>query len=348
MLSERGARGQRHDKSRGRWSVPELQESVDLDTLLEAPSPPAGRRRRKSSKAKSEKSRSSSNSNRSGSGGQPRDGNGSFERKRRGKSKSSRKIFGRQMTTTHEDPDDHEYRSFEDPGYMNHDLVHLDSDCILQSPNESPKSPTVIHARWGEPAEDPEEKEVCTEYRPNPFKLGFCVNCQKQHDVNENGDVASQKEYKKIARPTVSKTAANALDNPAAVENLTPRNRESDVDLAALLQQRRDILLKLTKIEQEKTKHVTSSDVKINSFDTPARHTMYVTDSNGSTLANLRRMGSHGRIGNSGPQTLRVSRATSSVVLSPRNLSSVRGMSKSISLGGHFDPDDEPAKNDWL
>lgn len=359
-MSERGvggARGQRHDKARGRWSVPEYQECVDLDTLLEAPSPPAGRRRRKSSRSKSknEKSRSNSNSNRSGSFGTPqpsRDENGSVvDRKKVGK--PSRKQYGRPMSTTHEEEETQDYHSYEDPGYINQDtmdLMHVDSDCILQSPFDSPSSPTVIHARWGEPADDPEEKEVCTEYRPNPFKLGFCVNCQKQHDVNENGDVAKSKEYKKIARPTVSKSAANALDNPAAVENLTPRSRESDVDLAALLQQRRDILLKLTKMEQEKSKKKKEAmmDIKLSTHDSSARHTMFVAESSVSTLANLRRMGSNGRTTPSAPQSLRVSRATSTVVVSPRNVSSWRGMSKSVSLGGNLDDDDEPARNDWL
>jgi hypothetical protein len=188
-----------------------------------------------------------------------------FSRKKPGK---ARKPFGRKMSTAHEDAEGEDYRSYEDPGFMTQSM-RVDSDCILQSPFDSPTSPTVIHARWGEPADDPEKEEVCTEYRPNPFKLGFCVNCQKQHDVNENGDVAAEKEYKKIARPVVPKSAANALDNPAAVENLTPRNRESDVDLTALLQQRRDILLKLTQMEQDKARkkqREAAADVKANSF----------------------------------------------------------------------------------
>ncbi|KAJ0398219.1 hypothetical protein P43SY_006351 [Pythium insidiosum] len=156
------------------------------------------------------------------------------------------------MPVTREEEEEATYNSYDDPGCMSHEpieLTHFDSDCILGTP---PDSPSVIHARWGEPVDDPEESAVCTEFVANPFKLGFCVNCQKQHDVKENGDVVSEKEYKKIARPAVSKTAANALDNPDAVKNLTPRGRESDVDLAALLKQRRDILLKLSKMEQTK------------------------------------------------------------------------------------------------
>lgn len=153
------------------------------------------------------------------------------------------------------------YHSYEDPGYLGGgdiELTHFDSDCILGSP---PDTPTVIHARWGEPVDDPDEESVCTEYQPNPFKLGFCVNCQKQHDVSDGGDVASTKEYKKITRPTVAKYAANALDNPAAVANAPlpspqhpPGGRESDVDLAALLQQRREVLLKLKRLELEKAR----------------------------------------------------------------------------------------------
>lgn len=147
------------------------------------------------------------------------------------------------------------YHSYDDPGYMggdhNIELMHFDSDCILGSPINSP---SVIHARWGEPVDDPDEESVCTEFRPNPFKLGFCVNCQKQHEVTTTGAVVSEKNYKKIARPVTSKTAANALDNPAALDNAPEPKRESDVDLTALLRQRRDILLKLSKLDQEKAK----------------------------------------------------------------------------------------------
>lgn len=147
------------------------------------------------------------------------------------------------------------YHSYDDPGYMgadhNIELMHFDSDCILGSPINSP---SVIHARWGEPVDDPDEESVCTDFRPNPFKLGFCVNCQKQHEVTTTGAVVSEKNYKKIARPVTSKTAANALDNPAALENAPEPKRESDVDLTALLRQRRDILLKLSKLDQEKAK----------------------------------------------------------------------------------------------
>ncbi|KAF4316926.1 hypothetical protein JM18_007958 [Phytophthora kernoviae] len=157
--------------------------------------------------------------------------------------------------------DDHTpiYHSYEDPGYLAGDPIELqpfDSDCILGSPLNSP---SVIHARWGEPVDDPDEENVCTDFVPNPFKLGFCVNCMKQHDVMDDGGVAEKKEYKKIARPTISKTAANALDNPSAIP--IPRSsitmmmemgRESDIDLAQLLAQRRDVLMKLDQLDLDR------------------------------------------------------------------------------------------------
>ncbi|KAF1322249.1 Polycystin cation channel, partial [Globisporangium splendens] len=382
---------------RGRWSAPEAVESVDLDTLLAAPSPSPQQQRRKKyertpdagkdlirafaicpngflycvvcrPKSKSEKSRF----HWTAGDNQPIDldaaieadsGNGyastscvlyayvrlltelcvhfdnhsskktSFRNNnangRRAVPPPRRNDLRRKSTSN----DDMDYHSYDDPGYMaadhNIELMHFDSDCILGSPLNSP---SVIHARWGEPVDDPDEESVCTDFRPNPFKLGFCVNCQKQHDVTAGGDVVSEKNYKKIARPVVSKTAANALDNPAALENApAPKeNRESDVDLAALLAQRRDILLKLGKLEQEKamraTTHIPKSSIK-------------------STIANLRRMPSHGRP-TSGPQSLVVNRASSVAlgVLSPR-LAPSSMYSKSVSVGGYLD-DEEPAQND--
>lgn len=312
VLSETGVRVQRHTArpERGRWSAPDAVESVDLDTLLEAPSPPSSARERRQRKKcvnftrlafppddpelttlvcdrSRDKSRNmrkqSSADGESGAGGLPprcvsRDNRVSFGRwlttrfpsrppnHRRGRAGSSKR--GRAQTEARRkapamlEEEAPVYHSYEDPGYLGGDieLTHFDSDCILGSP---PDSPTVIHARWGEPVDDPDEESVCTEYTPNPFKLGFCVNCQKQHDVTDSGDVVSKKEYKKIARPVVSKTAANALDNPAALANANgpamspthpPGGRESDVDLAALLQQRREVLLKLNKLEQEKAR----------------------------------------------------------------------------------------------
>ncbi|TMW64793.1 hypothetical protein Poli38472_008960 [Pythium oligandrum] len=339
-LSERGvggARGDRHDRARGRWSVPEnYEQSVDLDTLLEAPSPPNDRRRKKSrSKAKSERQRGSSQL--FSMGPPPRAGSDDSSLQRRSSSrlmnKNSRSFLGNPLPTNVENPneDDVVYHSFEDPGYLRRSGPTLesdpfDTDLILMSPPDSPDSPNVIHARWGEPADDPDESEICTDYRPNPFKKGFCINCQKQHDVTESGEVVTQKEYKKIARPTVSKTAANAADNPLAVENLTPRNRESDVDLGALLRQRRDILLKLSKMESEKKRKeaAAAADAK--------RHSMFVSDSGASSLANLRVPGNQNRsYSTATPQSMRVPRTTS-VVVSPRGAMSGRAEQELLRL----------------
>lgn len=240
-----------------------------------------------------------------------------------------------------DEEEDATYNSYEDPGFLTAvpiELEHFDSDLILGSPINSP---SVIHARWGEPVEDPEEVNVCTEYKPNPFKLGFCVNCQKQHDVNSQGQVEAQKNYKKITLPAVAKTAANAELNPAAVENARPRERESDVDLAALLKQRRDIILKLRNLDMEKQKRKEAEAAVAamrSTYDN--RHTMCLSDSGGNaTLAHLRRMSAT----TSGPQSYRIPRGVS-MTLSPKPL---RGISKSISVGSRLVEEDEPAANDW-
>lgn len=62
--------------------------------------------------------------------------------------------------------------------------------------------------------------------------------------------------------------------------------------------------------------------------------------------ANLRRMTSSGRSTMSGPQSYVLNRG-SSVALSPRP-TSLRGISKSVSLDTRFLDDEEPAQNDWL
>lgn len=133
-------------------------------------------------------------------------------------------------------------------------ILDTDADFILGSPSYSPSE---IHARWGEPVDDPDETNMCCDFVPNPFKFGFCVTCQKQHDITCSGLIMSKKEFKKIARPAVAKTAANAANNPAALnasksEVIEPR--ESDVDLALLLKQRRDILTKLERMQHQETK----------------------------------------------------------------------------------------------
>lgn len=64
------------------------------------------------------------------------------------------------------------------------------------------------------------------------------------------------------------------------------------------------------------------------------------------SVANLRRMTSSGRAVPPAPQSFVLNRGTS-VVLSPR-ATSLRGISKSVSLGSHLVDDEEPAQNDWL
>ncbi|KAF0696770.1 Aste57867_12491 [Aphanomyces stellatus] len=139
--------------------------------------------------------------------------------------------------------------------------ISIDIDLILGNEVDSPG---VIHARWGESADD--EEEVCTEYKANPFKLGFCINCQKQHEMTESGEVKSTKEYKRISTFTVWQmqlpTNPNISIAPEARVGVGRLNmsysqrlrlstlsdgggRESDVDLTEILRQRRDILLQL-------------------------------------------------------------------------------------------------------
>lgn len=98
------------------------------------------------------------------------------------------------------------------------------------------RSPREIHARWGEP-EDVEQFSVCTDFEPNPFKLGFCRNCQRQHNVTSTGHVDSYKVSNKISRPPVGGTTTKTSP-PQEYEE-----RESDVDLTALLRERRKLLI---------------------------------------------------------------------------------------------------------
>ncbi|DAZ94851.1 TPA: hypothetical protein N0F65_012540 [Lagenidium giganteum] len=347
----------RRPSERGRWSVPEQTESVDLDELLAAPSPPARRRKKyvngipkhggylrwspSVEKKKRSKSRKRSKSKRTIEENEPVDLDAVLagevkldkrakerekkEKKKRAKEKkkmlrSKSKLKGKSKNA---DEEEATYNSYEDPGYLAAvpiEMTHFDSDLILGSPLNSP---SVIHARWGEPVDDPDEVSMCQDFQPNPFKLGFCVNCQKQHDVTTNGDVVAQKNYKKIARPAVAKTAASALDNPAALQKMAqPSNtsRESDVDLALLLRQRRDILMKLNKLDQEKAR----------------RKELSAAAAVKSGYGHLRRMAA-----TSGPQSYRVSRGTS-FILSPKPTPLI-GISKSISLNNRpIVNDDEP------
>ncbi|OQR93331.1 hypothetical protein ACHHYP_02657 [Achlya hypogyna] len=144
------------------------------------------------------------------------------------------------------------------------EMMSIDIDLILGTP---PDSPGVIHARWGEPSEDPNEEETCMEFKGNPFRLGFCINCQKQHEVDASGVVKETLEYKRIshfnawqlqlpANPNIS-VAPEAMVGVGRSNVSTSRrnvlsrlsdsdcSRESDIDLTEILKQRRDILLKL-------------------------------------------------------------------------------------------------------
>ncbi|KAG2785624.1 hypothetical protein JG687_00009786 [Phytophthora cactorum] len=360
VLSEHGVilqrrtdreRERERERERGRWSAPNV-ESVDLDTLLEAPSPPANkdkaaRRRRKKRQSLSERfhaprrhAASATRPPRAPSFDEPNPLNRS--RVHRSRTETGR----RPMPTPEEDPMPI-YHSYEDPGYLAGDPFELqpfDADCILGSPINSP---SVIHARWGEPVDDPDEENLCTDFKPNPFKLGFCINCMKQHDVKDDGEVATMKEYKRIARPTISKTAANALDNPSAIPiprssitMMAESGRESDIDLAQLLAQRRDVLMKLDQLEVQKAKLKRQQSAGATGRRTDRHTTINFGD---NTRSNLRRMSS--RPPGSGPI---ISRGPS-MSLAPQPASSHNfGASKSVSMGSRLYDDEEPAQNVWL
>ncbi|KAE8900158.1 hypothetical protein PF005_g21709 [Phytophthora fragariae] len=342
VLNNHVQRRNTRNPERGRWSAPNV-ESVDLDTLLEAPSPPASkaadkaaRRRRKKRQSLSERFHAPRRAPRP-----PRAP--SLDEPSRSRAHRSRTETGRRLAEEEPGPI---YHSYEDPGYLAGDPFELqpfDADCILGSPINSP---SVIHARWGEPVDDPDEENLCTDFQPNPFKLGFCINCMKQHDVKEDGEVASMKEYKRIARPTIAKTAANALDNPSAIpiprssiSMMSEGGRESDIDLAQLLAQRRDVLMKLNQLDQEKAKlrQLSSSGL---GRRTDRHTTIKFAD---STRNNLRRMSS--RPPGSGPI---ITRGTS-MSLAPQPPSAHNfGASKSVSMASMLYDDEEPAQNVWL
>ncbi|KAG7394084.1 hypothetical protein PHYBOEH_005844 [Phytophthora boehmeriae] len=369
VLSENGGLYQRRnererEQERGRWSAPNV-ESVDLDTLLEAPSPPAAaKRRRKKRQSLSERFHTPRRLARNGRPPRHRISSVEDNPLNRSRVHRSRTEAGyqphRKPSLQVEDDPTPIYHSYEDPGYLAGDPIELqpfDSDCILGSPLNSP---SVIHARWGEPVDDPDEENVCMDFVPNPFKLGFCVNCMKQHDVMDDGEVAEKKEYKKIARPTISKTAANALDNPSAIP--IPRSsitmmmdsgRESDIDLAQLLAQRRDVLMKLDQLDLDRKRlQQQQTELKRQKSAGPLgsranRRTAYEIrpnkfDAGANARNNLRRMSS--RPPASGPIVTR----GPSVMLSPQ-ASSARGVSKSVSLGSSRLYDDgEPTGAIWL
>ncbi|RHY03106.1 hypothetical protein DYB25_010337 [Aphanomyces astaci] len=166
-------------------------------------------------------------------------------------------------------PDTEYYRS-------DTDEISIDIDLILGHDFDSPG---IIHARWGEPSED--DDEVCMDYQANPFKVGFCINCQKQHEFTEAGEVKAIKEYKRISAlnvwqlqlPTnpnisiapeamigVGRTNASYSQRNLRLSTLSDGGRESDVDLTQILKQRRDILLKLQQAKTEKAPAARSSN----------------------------------------------------------------------------------------
>ncbi|OQR89756.1 hypothetical protein THRCLA_09594 [Thraustotheca clavata] len=169
------------------------------------------------------------------------------------------------------------------------EMTSIDIDLILGTP---PDSPGVIHARWGEPAEDPDEEETCMDFKGNPFRVGFCINCQRQHEVDANGQVITTLEYKRISHFNAWQLQLpanpNMSVNPNAVvgvgranisnskrnlrlSNMSDSSRESDIDLTEILRQRRSILMKLQGLasplktkDQKQTKRTSTSDTTSN------------------------------------------------------------------------------------
>ncbi|RHY60830.1 hypothetical protein DYB28_007445 [Aphanomyces astaci] len=92
----------------------------------------------------------------------------------------------------------------------------------------------TVDARWG--CDEPPSEELCQEYKPNVFRKGFCMNCQKRHDVSDDGHVASTKSFVRIHSPAMSPHAARAELNPLA--------EHSDLSVA-LTQAREDALMRL-------------------------------------------------------------------------------------------------------
>ncbi|KAL7993907.1 hypothetical protein Plhal703r1_c60g0165311 [Plasmopara halstedii] len=345
-------RAREQEPARGRWSAPDA-EIVDLDTLLEAPSPSASKWRHDVAARSARQSLSERfhgpQRHASNNACPPRapsfDERNSAARSRLYRSRTE--TGRRPMMMLPDEPPVPIYRSYEDPGYLAGDPFELqpfDTDCILGSPINSP---SVIHARWGEPVDDPDEENMCTDFSPNPFKLGFCINCMKQHDIKEDGQVAKVKEYKRIARPTISKTAANALDNPSAipiprssVTMLSDSGRESDIDLAQLLAQRRDVLTRLNILNQQhaKMKKAQATGTTGRRAD---RHTTINFGDNPRT--SLRRVGT--RPPGSGPI---ITRGTPGSLAQKPISTNNFGASKSVNMASRLYDDEEPALNVWL
>ncbi|OQS06949.1 hypothetical protein THRCLA_01027 [Thraustotheca clavata] len=108
------------------------------------------------------------------------------------------------------------YSEDEDPGYEP-TCVPVDLDSLL---GDSPP----IDARWGD--DEIALEEECQEYKPNLFRKGFCMNCQKQHQVTDEGDISLTRRFTRIhVQP--NKTAASAEFNPLAL----PENSALSMEL---------------------------------------------------------------------------------------------------------------------
>uniref|UniRef100_A0AAV1TLP0 Uncharacterized protein n=1 Tax=Peronospora matthiolae TaxID=2874970 RepID=A0AAV1TLP0_9STRA len=337
-------------QERGRWSAPNV-ESVDLDTLLEAPSPSKknGTHHRRRKKRQSLSERFHAPRHHVAAAGRPPRAPSLDEPNPLNRSRAHRSHTDARPVAMLREEVAPVYHSYEDPGYLGGgdpiELQPFDADCILGSPINSP---SVIHARWGEPVDDPDEENLCTDFTPNPFKLGFCINCMKQHDVKEDGEVALRKEYKRIARPTISRTAANALEQPSAIPiarssiTMMSEGRESDIDLAQLLAQRRDVLMRLDKLGKQKTKLQSQQHKGQSALGRRTdRHTTINFGDN--PRSSLRRMGS--RPPKSGP----IVTYSTSINLAPQPASArAFGVSKSVNMVSRLYDDEEPAQNVWL
>ncbi|ETV71443.1 hypothetical protein H257_13326 [Aphanomyces astaci] len=124
-----------------------------------------------------------------------------------------RKLKSNSVDFTHCD-----YNVEDDPGYMS--SVAVDLDALL----DSPRDPAAIDARWGDVEAAVEEE--CVDFKPNLFRKGFCMNCQKQHDATDDGSIRQTKTFKKI-HLAPSAHAANAEFNPMAL----PENSELSAEL---------------------------------------------------------------------------------------------------------------------
>jgi hypothetical protein len=135
-----------------------------------------------------------------------------------------------------EDADDDAYREEDDPGCAKYESGAVDVDALLECiegiddeisscrPTTASKTNPIptIDARYMDDASMESAaaiEEICTAFAPNPFRKGFCMNCQKQHAIDKgSGEVSLSRRYRRIdVRAGPSKTAANAALNPLAL-----------------------------------------------------------------------------------------------------------------------------------